>query len=85
MHSFHSLSLFKVVDERWTKIDILRDLIGRKYKETEELTSEYLLWMDADAIIIDFEFKLSDLIISHPDADILASADIRQGFINTGQ
>ena len=69
------------IDERWTKIDILRNIT-----EDERFSNiELILWMDADALVIDFSnFDVQKLATEAPDANILASADIRQGYINTG-
>lgn len=69
------------IDERWTKIDILRNITNdERYNQVE-----LILWMDADAMIIDFHnFDVQKLAAEAPNADILASADIRQGYINTG-
>lgn len=39
---------------------------------------------DADAIVLDFEFAPEELLRLHPQADVLASADVRMGLINTG-
>ena len=68
-------------DERWTKIDILRNIT-----EDEQFSKiELILWIDADALVIDFsDFDVQKLAADAPHADILASADIRQGYINTG-
>jgi len=39
---------------------------------------------DADAVVLDFGLDLLGLGQRHPQADLLASADIRMGLINTG-
>eukprot|EP01033_Poteriospumella_lacustris_P002860 gene2859-2084_t len=47
--------------------------------------SEYVVWIDADAIITDFNFDVSTFVRSFPpEAEFIASADIRLGLINTG-
>ena len=40
--------------------------------------------LDADAIVLDFSFQIEDIAQEFPTADIIASADLRMGLINTG-
>ena len=44
----------------------------------------YVFDTDADALILDYGLDLLSLGRRHPQADLLASADIRMGLINTG-
>jgi len=44
----------------------------------------YVFDTDADAVILDYGLDLLSLGRRHPQADLLASADIRMGLINTG-
>lgn len=39
---------------------------------------------DADAVVLDFGLSVDELGALYPGADLLASADIRMGLINTG-
>jgi len=39
---------------------------------------------DADAVVLDFGLDVEELGRRHPLADVLASADIRMGLVNTG-
>lgn len=43
-----------------------------------------MLHTDADAVVLDFGLDLLGLGRQYPQADLLASADIRMGLINTG-
>eukprot|EP00981_Chlorochromonas_danica_P003343 scaffold644_cov168-Ochromonas_danica.AAC.35 len=43
-----------------------------------------LLFVDSDAIILDFGLDVAELGRSYPDADLIVSADIRLGLINSG-
>lgn len=43
-----------------------------------------LFYSDADAVILDFGLLIEELGAKYPRADLLASADIRMGLINTG-
>ena len=40
--------------------------------------------LDADAVVLDFGLRIEELGARYPAADVLASADIRMGLINTG-
>lgn len=53
-------------DRRWNKVGIL----------SHELNSglfDYVIWMDADLVIVDMQFNFSDIIAKNPYADILVS------------
>ena len=47
-------------------------------------SSEYFIWFDADAIVLDMDFSVGDVVSKYPNSHFIASADIRQGLINTG-
>lgn len=40
--------------------------------------------LDADAVVLDLGLRLEDIASTFPNADLIASADIRMGLINTG-
>lgn len=65
-------------DKRWNKIMILYN----KMVENEEI--EYIMWIDADAIVLNMDFAIESLMLNYIESDLIASADIRMGFINTG-
>ena len=46
--------------------------------------SEYLVWMDGDAIVLDMGLKIEEVGKQYPQADFICSADIRQGLLNSG-
>lgn len=45
---------------------------------------EYIVWVDADLIVLDMGLDIQQVSDQYPDAHILASADIRLGMINSG-
>jgi tetratricopeptide (TPR) repeat protein len=57
-------------DERWNKIMILRTGLL-----TWARSFDYLIWIDADAIVLNFRFHFDDLIARHPTADLIASSE----------
>eukprot|EP01038_Epipyxis_sp_PR26KG_P009698 gene9698-13055_t len=69
-------------DIRWTKVRLLKEaMLGWASK------CQSVVWIDADAVVLDFNFKFEDLMTQQSgsvEIDLIASADIRMGFINTG-
>jgi tetratricopeptide (TPR) repeat protein len=61
---------FDSEDERWNKIMILRSSLL-----TWARAFDYLIWIDADAIVLNFQFHFDDLIAQHPSADLIASSE----------
>lgn len=67
-------------DERWNKVKILLDAIsdgdvpgwtaGVKNEKTE-----YVVWIDADLVLLDFSFRLEEIVAEYPEADLLLSSD----------
>ena len=49
----------------------------------EAYFSDYLIWMDADAVPLNMSLRLEQLAAAHPQAHILASKD-SSSMINTG-
>mmetsp|Transcript_2840 Transcript_2840/g.4303 ORF Transcript_2840/g.4303 Transcript_2840/m.4303 type:complete len:734 (+) Transcript_2840:56-2257(+) len=86
-YSFHWLSPetgsnYQTGDPRWNKvkiIDVALDPTNGWAKDTE-----YLVWMDADAIVLDLGMKIELIGQQYEKADFIASADIRQGYLNSG-
>ena len=69
-------------DVRWNKVQLLMDALDPKSGWARDLN--YVVWIDADAIILDFGLRIESIGSQYPQAHILASADIRQGYINSG-
>eukprot|EP01031_Cornospumella_fuschlensis_P034412 gene34412-41651_t len=66
-------------DFRWHKVRLMYEALDSYAKNVE-----YLVWIDADAIILDFSLDIQQQAASHPEADVIVSADIRQGLMNSG-
>lgn len=45
---------------------------------------KFIVWIDADAVILDLGMKIELIGEQYNDADFIASADIRMGYINSG-
>jgi hypothetical protein len=73
------IAMHQESDFRWNKIPLLILAFDTWAKE-----SKYIVWIDSDAIVTDFNFDIESLAQQHQNAEILASADIRLGLINTG-
>jgi hypothetical protein len=70
-------------DVRWNKVKLLIDALDPTSGWAKDM--EYIAWIDADAIVLDLGLKLENIMTDqYPEADFVASADIRQGYINSG-
>ena len=69
-------------DVRWNKIKLLRRALDPLTGWARRL--DYIVWIDADAIVLDLSMRIELISEQHPGADIIASSDIRQGYINSG-
>ncbi len=87
-------------DVRWNKVKLFSEAldpvtgwarhadflvwIGEYYMINEMLFALPCLNLDADAIVLDFGLRFETIAAQYPQADIIASADIRMGLMNTG-
>lgn len=69
-------------DARWNKVKIIETALDPVSGWAKD--SEFLVWLDADAIVIDLGLKIEEIGAQYPQADFIASADIRQGYLNSG-
>eukprot|EP00605_Chrysophyceae_sp_TOSAG23-4_P002257 GSChrysophyteH1.ASY1.ANO1.2501.1 assembled CDS len=70
-------------DVRWNKVKLLIDALDSDRGWARN--TKYIAWIDADAIVLDLGLRL-ELVLEqqYPQADFVASADIRQGYVNSG-
>jgi tetratricopeptide (TPR) repeat protein len=76
-----------VEDQRWHKIKLLADLLNDRTHDVNVVNItqvKYVLWIDADAIVLDFSMRMEAIGEQFMEADIIASSDVRMGFINSG-
>jgi hypothetical protein len=68
-------------DERWNKVKILMNAMNNEAKY------EYVCFLDADLIFIDYDFDLKALIAKNRWADIIVSRDseTKNGIMNSGE
>ena len=73
---------FEPRDERWNKIKLVRDLMDEEAVEE----GSFVVWMDADLIYLDLDWKLEDIVARHPGYDLIISRDSapESGLVNTG-
>ncbi len=69
-------------DVRWNKVKLLIDALDPHSGWAKNV--EFIVWIDADAIVLDLGFSIESVGEQFPHAHFLASADIRQGYINSG-
>lgn len=69
-------------DARWNKVKIIDHALDPTTGWARE--SEFFVWMDADAIVLDLSLRIELVGMQYPKADLICSADIRQGLLNSG-
>jgi len=74
----------EVEDPRWNKVKILYDLLDPLSGQARHV--EYIVWMDADLVIMNFSLNLIGLFLEHSEADMILSADMADSptIANTG-
>ncbi len=81
---------YEPADERWNKVKILAEALSPTEGDWSQHFDgvDYVVWMDADLIVVDFEFKVEDIVSQYPDKDILLSTDPHPeeifSLVNTG-
>lgn len=66
-------------DARWMKIKLLRDAIQAHIVNSQANNTEPLavtVWMDADLMVLDLNFTIESIALSHPNAHVIMSKDI---------
>ena len=71
-------------DQRWNRVKILSEILDPE-TGTHRRTL-YVVWLDADLIVLDWTLRFESLVAAHPDADIIISAErhAETGVANTG-
>ena len=86
------------MDARWNRVKIMKELMTSESNSDTNLSSkvkvisgvfktyDYVVWLDADLVIIDWTFSIEELIIENPEKDIILSAEhhAETGVANTG-
>lgn len=66
------------MDERWNKVMILLNAISGapiNYLSGWAKDKEYVVWMDADLVVVDMNFAFESIVSAYPDKDIIISED----------
>jgi len=75
-------SNFQSDDARWNKVRIMQHALDPVHGWAR--SAKYLVWLDSDAVVLDLGMKMEAIGEAYLEADLIASADIRQGYINSG-
>lgn len=77
-------SNFEPADQRWNRVKIMDDALNTKNGWLKDV--DYIIWLDADLVMINFAFQFRDLIKKHKNVDIIISAErhAETGVANTG-
>ena len=71
-------------DPRWNKVIVTIDLIAKELLQTERIHRiSYFVVMDADVVVLDWDFSIRDIATAHPSAHIILSND-KFDIANTG-
>ena len=66
-------------DSRWFKVAILSNILAAvRSSATSNNDTKYVVWLDADLSVIDFELDIAELGAAYPNADIFMSKDIEK-------
>lgn len=77
-------SNYETRDQRWNKVKIIGNAID--VETGVYRTHDYVVWLDSDLIVIDFNLTLEDIIRQFPTSDIILSSEAHAetGVGNTG-
>ena len=73
------------IDTRWTKVKLLLDGVSNS-SGSQTNNTEFLMWIDADAVFLDMNLRLEQYFISKPHVQIVLSAESTgsRTMVNTG-
>ena len=89
MYSYYNKYLFRIytpqnggdheTDQRWNRVKIFENILNGT-------SNNYYVWIDADMIILDFSYKLENIIAMGASYDIIISSELHAetGVANTG-
>ena len=72
------------MDARWTKVQVVLDLLQQRHEATLETASEgsgstvggeYVVWLDSDVVFLDMGLRLEAVVQRYPEHDFICSAD----------
>jgi hypothetical protein len=64
---------YDVYDSRWNKVKILEEALNPANGWARHL--DWLVWLDADAIVLDMDLRIEKIVASYPYANVLMSAE----------
>jgi len=67
---FHDSSSYETNDMRWIKVKIMEEAIHPVLGWARNL--KYLMWIDADAIIVDMSLRIEKIFAKYPKAHFIA-------------
>lgn len=63
-------------DARWNKVQMLLNGVKTVIASSDNYMGKYLVWLDADLILLDMKMKIELIAEAYPSADIIMSKDI---------
>jgi hypothetical protein len=74
-----AISNYEPQDARWNKVKILERAFNTFAKDCD-----YLVWLDADLILLDFSMDLSRIVRTHPKGEFYVSLSTSTDLMNSG-
>ena len=65
---------YEATDSRWNKVKILERSLDYP-PLMDDMDMDYVVWVDADFIFLDFSLRLEQIVAEHPKAHIIMSAE----------
>lgn len=81
IHTDEKLSGYDRNDHRWNKVKVVLEAM-----ETWAVTYDYIVWIDADLVFLDFQFQIESILERYLAAEMIFSRDpnLVNGIVNTG-
>ena len=78
--------VYDLRDHRWNKVKIILEAMRNNSVLPNAENFSHYVWFDADMIVLDFNWKIQNLIDQYRNYDIIISSDVdyRNGMVNTG-
>lgn len=70
--SYHDSSLYDTNDMRWVKVKIIEEAIHPELGRARNM--KYVMWIDADALIVDMNLRIEKVFDDYPEAHFIACA-----------
>ncbi|RYG91677.1 hypothetical protein EON65_59280, partial [archaeon] len=74
MASETTISVWDHEDVRWNKVQLLMDLVAPCVQHTSPCAFDFLVYVDADLVVLDFALDLLLVFDAHNDKDVIMTS-----------